>query len=198
MKNKEQILVVPVNHVSHIDNGLTGTIVSLSTKGSYNLFDSIGIYEPRQKIQDNICLVKIAVVMLFKNDKEQYLVKELADKSKRPCMELGITSFIKKESGNHQALFNQMNIISNQIGLKTNEVSYQYTGHIRDLGNETTKTILGTIYSVNCNTSNIKITDSKTCSYKWYDLNTLVNNYSKATNWSKELIDALLTKKITI
>jgi predicted NUDIX family phosphoesterase len=196
MKNKEQILVVPVNHVSHIKNGLSGTILSLTTKGSFGLFDSIGIYEPRNKIDNNICLVKVAVVMLFKNEEGKYLVKELTDKTKRPCIELGITSLIKKESGNYNALLNQMNIISNRIGI--DQQSYTYIGHIRDLANESTKTVLGTIYSVNCDSSKIKIADSKACVYRWYDLDTLVNNYSKTTNWSKELIDALLIKKITI
>lgn len=198
MKSKEQILVVPVSHVSHINNGLSGTISSLTNKGSFCLFDSIGIYEPRHKIENNICLVKVATLMLFKNEEDKYLVKELTDKTKRPCLELGITSFVKKECGNHNALLNQMNNISNQIGLDISKTSYKYMGHIRDLANDSTKTILGTIYSVNCDSNKIKINDSKTCVYKWYDLNTLVNNYSKATNWSRELIDALLIKKITI
>ena len=198
MKSKEQILVVPVNHVSHIPNGLSGTISSLTTKSSYCLFDSIGVYEPRYKIENNICLVKIAVILLLKNEEGKYLIKELTDTTKRPCLELGIISFVKKESGNHNALLNQLNFISDKIGLDTDKISYSYNGHIRDLASETTKTILGTLYSINCKTSDIKINDSLTCVYKWYDLDTLVNKYSKATKWSKELIDALLINKIII
>ena len=84
------------------------------------------------------------------------------------------------------------------LGLDSKTTNYNYIGHIRDLANASTKNILGTIYSVNYNGSIKLPKETKAYSYKWYDLNTLVNNYSKATNWSKELIDALLINKINI
>lgn len=198
MKNKEQVLVVPVNHVSHIPNGLSGTISHLNNKSSYCLFDSIGIYETREKIDNNICLVKIATVMLFKNNNNEYLVRELVDKTKRPCLELGINNLVKQDCGNNNALLNQMINTSFLLGLDSKTTNYNYIGHIRDLANASTKNILGTIYSVNYNGSIKLPKETKAYSYKWYDLNTLVNNYSKATNWSKELIDALLINKINI
>ena len=58
MKNKEQILVVPVNYVSSIKNGFSGA-TSFSTVKTYSLYDSIGVYKPRYEIDNNICFIKI-------------------------------------------------------------------------------------------------------------------------------------------
>ena len=93
MINKEQIMVVPVSYTSHIDNGFTGAI-SMSTDNSYSLYDSTGIYEPRYKIDNNICFIKIAIILIFKKD-NKFLVKELINTEKKPCIEMGINSYIK-------------------------------------------------------------------------------------------------------
>lgn len=195
MINKEQILVIPVNYVSKIGNKFTG--ISSFTKKSYSVFDSNGIYEPRYKIDNNICFVKPSIVMLFKND-DKYLVKELLDLSCRPCIELGINSFIYPESGNYNALLNQMNIILEQdLKLNKKNVSYEFIGYIRDLANESIKSVLGSIYYVK--TDKIpKLSNNSIYQYKWYTIDELVDRYSKATSWSKILIDLLLIETIKI
>ena len=195
MKNKDQVLVVPVNFVSSISNGFSGA-TSLS-KNNYSLYDSMGTYKPRYEIDNNICFVKISVVMIFKND-NKYLVKELYDLTKRPCLELGINSFIKPYSGNNKAIFNQMSYILKDFNINPESVKINFIGNIRDLANDAVKSILGCIYYID--TTDIKNLTSKSTvfQYKWYTLSELVDRYSRATSWSKQIIDCLLEKTIKI
>lgn len=195
MKNKDQVLVVPVNFVSSIPNGFSGA-TSLS-KNNYSLYDSIGIYMPRYEIDNNICFVKISIIMIFKHD-DKYLVKELYDTTKRPCMELGVNSFIKPISGNNKAILNQMNHILREFKINPESVKINFIGNIRDLANDAVKSILGCIYYID--TTDIKNLTSKSTvfQYKWYTLSELVDRYSRATSWSKQIIDCLLEKTIKI
>ena len=197
MKNKDQVLVVPVNYVSNIGNRFTGT--SLSTNSSYCLFDSTGVYEPRYKIDNNICLIKIALVLIFKDKNNKYLVKELSDKNARPKIEFGINSYIKPYSGNYLALLNQINyILNNDLKIDTNKASYKFIGFVRDLANDSVKSTLGVIYYIDIDEDLCFSNKSKTYSYQWYSLKELVDNYSKTTSWSKEIIDNLLIEKIKL
>ena len=195
MKNKDQVLVVPVNFVSSISNGFSGA-TSLS-KNNYSLYDSMGTYKPRYEIDNNICFVKISVVMIFKND-NKYLVKELYDLTKRPCLELGINSFIKPYSGNNKAIFNQMSYILKDFNINPESVKINFIGNIRDLANDAVKSILGCIYYIDTTDTNKLISTSTIFQYKWYTLQELVDRYSKATSWSKQIIDCLLEKTIKI
>lgn len=195
MKNKDQVLVVPVNFVSSIQNGFSGA-TSLS-KNNYSLYDSMGTYKPRYEIDNNICFVKISIVMIFKND-NKYLVKELYDLTKRPCLELGINSFIKPYSGNNKAIFNQMSYILKDFNINPESVKINFIGNIRDLANDAVKSILGCIYYIDTTDTNKLISTSTIFQYKWYTLQELVDRYSKATSWSKQIIDCLLEKTIKI
>lgn len=196
MKNKEQILVVPVNFVSFILNGFTGA-TSLS-KNNYSLYDSMGSYMPRYEIDNNICFIKISVVMIFKNH-DKFLVKELYDTNKRPCLELGINSFIKPLAGNNKAILNQMNyILKNDLKIDPESVKINFIGNIRDLANDTVKSILGCVYYIDT-TDILDITSVSTIyQYKWYTVHELVDRYTRATSWSKKLIDCLLEETIKI
>ena len=196
MKNKEQILVVPVNFVSFIPNGFTGA-TSLS-KNNYSLYDSMGSYMPRYEIDNNICFIKLSVVMIFKNH-DKFLVKELYDTNKRPCLELGINSFIKPLAGNNKAILNQMNyILKNDLKIDPESVKINFIGNIRDLANDTVKSILGCVYYIDT-TDILDITSASTIyQYKWYTVHELVDRYTKATSWSKKLIDCLLEETIKI
>ena len=196
MRNKEQILVVPVNYVSHIGNNFTGT--SLSTKSSYVQFDSTGLYEPRYKIDNNICLIKIAVVLIFKDKEGKYLVKESKNKKIRPCIELGINSYIEPDSGNYKALYNQINTLCKEIGLDTKDTSNKFIGYIRDLTNDCVKSTLGMVYYIDTNKDLNFSNKSKLYSYEWYTLKELVDRYTKTTSWSKILIDNLLVENIIL
>lgn len=196
MKNKEQILVVPVNFVSSISNGFTGA-TSLF-KNSYSLYDSMGSYMPRYEIDNNICFIKLSVVMIFKNH-DKFLVKELYDTNKRPCLELGINSFIKPLAGNNKAILNQMNyILKNDLKIDPESVKINFIGNIRDLANDAVKSILGCVYYIDT-TDILDITSASTIyQYKWYTVHELVDRYTRATSWSKKLIDCLLEETIKI
>ena len=197
MKNKDQILVVPVNYVSYIKNGFTGATY-FKHKNSYGLYDSTGVYKARYEIDNNICFVKIAVVMMFERD-GKFLVKELYDLNKRPCMELGINSYVKPYSGNYNALYNQMNyILTEDLKIDPETVKINFIGNIRDLANDSVKSILGCIYYIDTADVDMIISKSNIYQYKWYTLEELVNNYSKGTSLSKQLIDRILEKTIKI
>ena len=197
MKNKEQILVVPVNYTSYIKNGFTGTS-SVSTKSSYSLYDSTGVYEPRYKIDNNICLIKVSILIIIKYE-DKYLVKELYDTNKRPCLELGINSYIKNYSGNYNALYNQIiHIINNDLKIDPKTINIDFIGYIRDLANDSVKSVLGNIYYINITNADMIISKSKIYNYKWYTLKELIDRYTKATTWSKTLIDCLVEKTIKV
>ena len=197
MKNKEQILVVPVNYVSYIKNGFTGAS-SFMHKNSYGLYDSTGVYKARYEIDNNICFIKIAVVMIFKYD-NKFLVKELYDLQKRPCIEIGVNTFIKPLSGNNNAILNQMNyILKNDLRIDPESVKINFIGNIRDLANESVKSILGCIYYIDTTDVDMIIGKSNIYQYKWYTLKELVDRYSKATSWTKQIIDCLLEETIKI
>ena len=197
MKNKEQILVVPVNYVSYIKNGFTGA-ASFSGKNTYSLYDSTGVYKARYEIDNNICFIKISVVMIFKHN-DKFLVKELYDLNRRPCLELGVNSYIKPIAGNNNAILNQINyILNNDLKIDPESVKINFVGTIRDLANDAVKSTLGCIYYIDTSDVDMIISKSNIYQYKWYTLNELIDRYSKATSWSKQIIDCLLEKTIKI
>ena len=197
MKNKEQILVVPVNYVSYIKNGFAGASL-YGNKNFYSNYDSTGVYKARYEIDNNICFIKISVVMIFKHD-NKFLVKELRDLNKRPCIEMGVNSFIKPLSGNNNALLNQMNhILNNDLKIDPESVKINFIGTIRDLASESVKSILGCIYYIDTTDVDMIISKSNIYQYKWYTLKELVDRYSKATSWTKQIIDCLLEETIKI
>ncbi len=122
-KNKEQIMVVPANYVSNIKNKFESNS-SLSLKQSYCHYDSLGIYKPLYEVEKNICLIRISTMLIIKNQYDEYLVKELHDKNKRPCLELGIHSYVKSQSGNYQALYNQL--IASTKNYFENDLNFKY------------------------------------------------------------------------
>ena len=197
MKNKEQILVVPVNYVSYIKNGFTGA-ASFSGKNTYSLYDSTGVYKARYEIDNNICFIKISVVMIFKHN-DKFLVKELYDLNRRPCLELGVNSYIKPIAGNNNAILNQINyILNNDLKIDPESVKINFVGTIRDLANDAVKSTLGCIYYIDTSDVDMIISKSNIYQYKWYTLSELIDRYSKATSWSKQMIDCLLVKTIKI
>ena len=136
--------------------------------------------------------------MIFKNH-DKFLVKELYDTNKRPCLELGINSFIKPLAGNNNAVLNQMNyILKNDLKIDPESVKINFIGNIRDLTNESVKSVLGCIYYIDTAATCLFTSDSSIYQYKWYTLKELVDRYSKATSWSKQVIDCLLEETIKI
>jgi predicted NUDIX family phosphoesterase len=176
---RDQIMIVPVNYI-HFDNGFTGA--SISTKDSYTCYDNISVYRPIDEINKNICLIKIAVMLLLENEQGQFLAKCLYDKNQRPSIELGLNSYIKSYSGNHKAIYNQLEAMTNQH-------NYKFIGNIRDLANKSVKSILGCVYYCK---SDFVPEPSDSFTYEWLDTKTLMNNYSKFTSWSKPFIDMLV------
>ena len=197
MKNKEQILVVPVNYVSYIKNGFTGA-ASFSGKNTYSLYDSTGVYKARYEIDNNICFIKISVVMIFKHN-DKFLVKELYDLNRRPCLELGVNSYIKPIAGNNNAILNQINyILNNDLKIDPESVKINFVGTIRDLANESVKSILGCIYYIDTANTDTITSKSEIYQYKWYTLRELIDRYTRGTSWTKIIVDCLLEETIKI
>lgn len=191
MKRKEQVLVVPVTYLSHIENGFTG--VNISTESSYTLYDSIGVYKPLYEIEKKICFIRISVFLLIENENGDFLLKELKDKNAKPRYELGLHSYIKSYSGNYKAILNQINDLSNKSFHHIN--NYKFIGNIRDLANSSVKSILGCIYHCKTNTSNFIKTDDN-YNYVWCNKQELIDRYGRATSWSRIIIDMIVDKSI--
>jgi hypothetical protein len=192
-KDKEQVLIVPVNYVSHIDNGFTGS--DLKTKNSYSLYDSIGIYKPLYEIRKNICLIRISTCLIVKNQYDEYLVKELYDKQKRPNIEMGLNSYIKSSSGNYQAIYNQLNTMTYYTFKES--LDFKFIGYIRDLANDNVNSILGTVYYTESNKENFAPKSKhELYEHKWYNKQELINRYGRATSWSKIIIDMIVDESI--
>ena len=192
-KNKEQILVVPVNYVFSIDNGFIGT--TLLTKQSYTLYDSVGKYKPIYEVENNICLIRISVMLLVENERHEFLVKELYDKQKKPYLEMGMNSYVKSTSGNYQALYNQLNTLT-YYNFK-DDLDFNYLGTICDLSNDSVKSILGSVYYTKTDKDNFVIkTKHDLYEYKWYNKQELIDKYNKATSWSRMVIDRIVDGSI--
>jgi predicted NUDIX family phosphoesterase len=192
MKNKTQVLIVPINYMFNIGHGFIGT--SLSTERSYILYDSVGVYKPLCEIENKICLIRISVFLLIKNKEDKYLVKELYDKSKKPYIELGVHSYVQSYSGNYRALYNQISYLKNNH-FKSNDVNdFKFIGNIRDLANSSVQSILGCIYYAELN--DFTYEENRVYEYKWYNKQELINRYGRATSWSKIIIDMIVDESI--
>ncbi len=193
-KNKEQVMVVPANYVSNINNKFAMNEF-LTTKESFTHYDSLGTYKPLYEVEKNICLIRISIMLIIKNENDEYLVKELHDKQKRPCLELGIHSYVKSQSGNYQALYNQLNEVTYH-SFKS-DLNFEYLGTIRDLANDNVKSILGNVYYAEVNKDDFIIkTKHDLYENKWYNKQELIDRYNKATSWSKIMIDAIVENLI--
>ena len=177
---RDQIMIVPVNYI-RFDNGFTSASISITD--SYTYYDNISVYRPIDEINKNICLIKIAVMLLLENEQGQFLAKCLYDKNQRPSIELGLNSYIKSYSGNYRAIYNQLESMAGQQ-------NYKFIGNIRDLANKTVQSTLGCIYY--CKINEFELPESNDLyHYEWFAPKTLIDNYSKFTSWSKTIIDML-------
>jgi predicted NUDIX family phosphoesterase len=190
--NKEQILIVPVNYIS-LNDGFTGA--SLSTKASYSLYDSIGVYRPMYEIEKNICFIRISVFLLIENEKGHFLVCDLNDKSKKPCYELGLHSYIKSYSGNYNAIYNQLEYMTHKYFYDT-KLDFKFVGNIRVLSNQNVKSIVGCIYHLKANESKFISDENEQFTYNWCNVNQLIQRYGKSTSWSKIIIDMIVDGSI--
>ena len=192
-KNKEQVMVVPVNYMNHLNNGFTPT--NTTTKISYGLYDSIGLYRPLYEVENNICLIRPSVLLIVKNKEDKYLVKELKEKEKRPNLEMGLNSYIKSSSGNNKAVLNQIESMSGKMFKDMPD--FKYLGTIRDLANESVKSIVGLVYYTEIEEKNFIVKEKHWLyDYKWYNKKELIDRYNKATSWSKIIIDMMVDNSI--
>ena len=193
-KNKEQVMVVPVNYVSNVGNKFKFN-ETLTLQQSYCHYDSLGVYKPLYEIENNICFIRISTMLIIKNQYNEYLVKELHDKQKRPCLELGIHSYVKSQSGNYEALYNQL--IASTKNYFNTDLKFEYLGTIRDLANDNVKSILGNVYMAEINKDDFILkTKHDLYENKWYSKQELIDKYNKATSWSKIMIDTIVEELI--
>ena len=108
-------------------------------------------------------------------------------------------SFIKKSSGNYNAIYSQITrILQEDLNLNSDNIKINFIGHIRDLANDSVKSILGCIYYIDTTETCLFTSNSSIYQYKWYTLKELVDRYTKGTSWSKQIIDCLLEGTIKI
>ena len=190
-KNKDQVMVVPVNYMNHLNNGFNPT--NTTTKISYGLYDSIGLYRPLYEIENNICLIRPSVLLIVKNKEDKFLVKELKEKNKKPNLEMGLNSYIKSSSGNCNAVLNQIEDMANKMFKDAPE--FEYLGTIRDLANEAVSSIVGLVYYTETEEENFIVKEKHLLyDYKWYNKKELIDRYNKSTSWTKKITDMIVDK----
>ncbi len=190
-KNKDQVMVVPVNYMNHLNNGFNPT--NTTTKISYGLYDSIGLYRPLYEIENNICLIRPSVLLIIKNKEDKFLVKELKEKNKKPNLEIGLNSYIKSSSGNCNAVLNQIEDMANKMFKDAPE--FEYLGTIRDLANEAVSSIVGLVYYTETEEENFIVKEKHLLyDYKWYNKKELIDRYNKSTSWTKKITDMIVDK----
>mgnify|MGYP003294144540 CR=1 FL=1 len=190
-KNKDQVMVVPVNYMNHLNNGFNPT--NTTTKISYGLYDSIGLYRPLYEIENNICLIRPSVLLIIKNKEDKFLVKELKEKNKKPNLEMGLNSYIKSSSGNCNAVLNQIEDMANKMFKDAPE--FEYLGTIRDLANEAVSSIVGLVYYTETEEENFIVKEKHLLyDYKWYNKKELIDRYNKSTSWTKKITDMIVDK----
>lgn len=184
-------MVIPVNYMNHLNNGFTPT--NTTTKISYGLYDSIGLYRPLYEVENNICLIKPSVLLIIKNKEDKYLVKELKEKDKRPNLEMGLNSYIKSSSGNNKAVLNQIESMSDKMF--EDMPNFKYLGTIRDLANESVKSIVGLVYYTEIEEKDFIVKEKHWLyDYKWYNKKELIDRYNKSTSWTKKITDMIVDK----
>lgn len=187
-----KVLVIPSNYAFNINNGFSVSD-PLSMKELYN---SIGRYKPLSEVDKNICMLKISVMLLITcNDK--FLVKTLKDQKARPCLEIGYHSYVDAIAENNNILQSQINAITKKYIPDFRAVDFTFLGYIRDLTNPSTSTILGNVFTIDLpKEDDFIIKLFSTYNYKWYTKKELVDNYHKATSWSKIIIDKIVDQSI--
>ena len=91
-----------------------------------------------------------------------------------------------------------LSAVKNDLKIDPDSVKISFIGNIRDLTNDSVKSILGCIYYIDTTDADMIISKSTIFQYKWYTIHELVDRYNKATSWSKKIIDCLLDKTIKI
>lgn len=184
-------MVIPVNYMNHLNNGFTPT--NTTTKISYGLYDSIGLYRPLYEVENNICLIRPSVLLIIKNEENKYLVKELKEKEKRPNLEMGLNSYIKSSSGNNNAVLNQIESMSDKMFETIPD--FKYLGTIRDLANESVKSIVGLVYYAEIEKKDFIVKEKHWLyDYKWYNKKELIDRYNKSTSWTRKITDMIVDK----
>ncbi len=187
-----KILVIPSNYAFNINNGFSVSD-PLSMKELYN---SIGRYKALSEVEKNICLLKVSVMLLI-TCKDKFLVKTLKDQKARPCLEIGYHSYVDTITENNNILQSQINAITKKYIPNFKAVDFTFLGYIRDLANASTSTILGNVFSIDLpEEDDFIIKLFSTYNYKWYTKKQLIDNYQKATSWSKIIIDMIVDNSI--
>jgi predicted NUDIX family phosphoesterase len=102
---------------------------------------------------------------------------------------------VKSQSGNYQAIYNQL--IASTRNYFDVDLNFKYLGTIRDLANDNVKSILGNVYIAEINKDDFILkTKHDLYENKWYSKQELIDKYNKATSWSKIMIDIIVEELI--
>ena len=88
--------------------------------------------------------------------------------------------------------------LTNDLKIDPESVKINFIGNIRDLTNESVKSVLGCIYYIDTANTDTITSKSEIYQYKWYTLRELIDRYTRGTSWTKMIVDCLLEETIKI
>ena len=187
---KEKVLVVPYNKLSFIKDRFTYMDnIDLERFSSLGSFVDRNIVEGHKELQQII-----AYILIFNKDMDKLYINKRIDGEKRLLNKVSIAvgGHINDTDEGLNRIFNgAIRELHEEVEL-TNAEKFRSIGFIRDI-NSITNDHLGIVFAVTADDA--KIIEKESLKGQWMKINDIANYYSKLENWSKYILDYLISNK---
>ena len=187
---KEKVLVVPYNKLSFIEDRFTYMDnIDLERFSSLGSFVDRNIVEGHKELQQII-----AYILIFNKDMDKLYINKRIDGEKRLLNKVSIAvgGHINDTDEGLNRIFNgAIRELHEEVEL-TNAEKFRSIGFIRDI-NSITNDHLGIVFAVTADDA--KIIEKESLKGQWMKINDIANYYSKLENWSKYILDYLISNK---
>ena len=187
---KEKVLVVPYNKLSFIEDRFTYMDnIDLERFSSLGSFVDRNIVEGHKELQQII-----AYILIFNKDMDKLYINKRIDGEKRLLNKVSIAvgGHINDTDEGLNRIFNgAIRELHEEVEL-TNAEKFRSIGFIRDI-DSITNDHLGIVFAVTADDA--KIIEKESLKGQWMKINDIANYYSKLENWSKYILDYLISNK---
>lgn len=187
---KEKVLVVPYNKLSFIEDRFTYMDnIDLERFSSLGSFVDRNIVEGHKELQQII-----AYILIFNKDMDKLYINKRIDGEKRLLNKVSIAvgGHINDTDEGLNRIFNgAIRELHEEVEL-TNAEKFRPIGFIRDI-DSITNDHLGIVFAVTADDA--KIIEKESLKGQWMKINDIANYYSKLENWSKYILDYLISNK---
>ena len=187
---KEKVLVVPYNKLSFIEDRFTYMDnIDLERFSSLGSFVDRNIVEGHKELQQII-----GYILIFNKDMDKLYINKRIDGEKRLLNKVSIAvgGHINDTDEGLNRIFNgAIRELHEEVEL-TNAEKFRSIGFIRDI-DSITNDHLGIVFAVTADDA--KIIEKESLKGQWMKINDIANYYSKLENWSKYILDYLISNK---